>query len=141
MAEPAIPNAVPELHDVNPAREADYTAPPARNRRRPPCRAGFWRGSGVEARGTHQVGGSGPGEHVGQSRVFRQLHVVNRDPAIHARARQHEENGIMSTGCGALPESAQNCNMEVISQMAVRILFHHVSFLVVRHSLTVYRRQ
>ena len=127
MAEPAIPNAVPELHDVNPAREADYAALPARNRRRIPCRAGFRRGSGVQARGTHRVGGSGPGEHVGQSRVFRQLHVVNRDPAIHAQARQHEENGIMSTGCGALPESAQNCNMEVISQMAVRNICIHVA--------------
>ena len=64
---------------------------------------------------------------MGQSRVFRQLHVVNRDQAIHAQARQHEENSIMSTGCGALPESVQNCNMEVISQMAARTMFRPVS--------------
>ncbi len=120
MADPAITAAAPELHDVNPACGADFATLPVRNRRRIPCRAGFRQGSGVQARGTHRVGGSGPGEHVSQSRAFRQLHVVNRDPAIHAQARQHEENSIMSTGCGALPESVLNCNMEVISQMATR---------------------
>ncbi len=120
MADPVIPAAAPELHDVNPACGADFATLPARNRRRIPCRTGFRRGSGVQARGTHRVGGSGPGEHGPQSRAFRQLHVVNQEQAFQARARQHEENSIMSTGCGALPESVQKCNMEVISQMAVR---------------------
>ena len=128
MADPAIPAAAPELHDVNPACGADFATLPARNRRRTPRRAGFRRGSSVQAKGTHRVGGSGPGEHVSQSRAFRQLHVVNRDPANHARAWQHEENSIMSTGCGALRESVQNCNMEVISQMAVRFTASTVAF-------------
>ena len=120
MAETAVPAATPKLHHVNRAFGAEYVILPARNPRRNPRRAGFRRGFGILARVMHRASRSGSGDHGGQSRAFRQLHDVNRDRVNHARTRQHEENNIMSMGCGACPQFVPNHNMEVIGPMAVR---------------------